>query len=87
MQFTAFPNPATDFVCLKVDASTEFIAGSLKVESLKYTINELSGKVLQTGILLKETERINFSIYAQGTYILTVQQNNQLVKSFQIIKN
>jgi hypothetical protein len=76
---TAFPNPTSDFISLKVESS--------KVESLQYTITDLSGRVLQTNKLLENNQQISFLNYAVGTYFITVQQNSKLVKSFKIIKN
>lgn len=75
----AFPNPTSDFISLKVESS--------KVESLQFTITDISGKILQNGNFTNEPEQINFSSYAAGTYIVTISQNNQILKSFQIIKN
>ena len=81
LEFTiiAFPNPTSDFISLKVE--------STKVESMQYTITDLSSRVLQIGKVLYETKQINFSNYAVGTYLISITQNNQLLKSFQIIKN
>jgi len=78
-EITAFPNPTTDFISLKVESS--------KTESLQYTITDLSGRVLQTNKLLENNQQINFSGYAVGTYFITISQNSKLVKSFKIIKN
>lgn len=84
---TAFPNPTSNFISLKVNASTMLSTGSSKVESLQFAVTDLSGKISQTGKILNETEQINFSNYAVGTYIVTISQNNQLVKTVKIIKN
>ena len=52
-----------------------------------YTITDFSGKVLQTAKVRSDIEQINFSNYTAGTYFITVQENNQLIKSFKIMKN
>ncbi len=75
----AYPNPTSDFVTLKVESS--------KVENLQVTVTDLTGKVLQNYKFANETEQINFSSYSVGTYLISITQNNQFIKSFQIIKN
>lgn len=79
IEMLVYPNPTSDFINLKVESS--------KVESLQFTITDLSGKVLQNGKFANQTEQIYFSSYAVGTYLITISQNNQILKSFQIIKN
>jgi len=78
IEMSVYPNPTSDLISLKVESS--------KVESMQYTITDLSGKVLQTVKMQSNIEQINFSSYANGTYLITVSENNQLIKSFQIIK-
>ena len=80
INMSVYPNPTTDFISLKVESS--------KAEGMQYTITDFSGKVLQTSNLKSDIEQINFSNYANGVYFLSVkQENNQLIKSFKIIKN
>ncbi len=76
---SVYPNPTSDFISLKVESS--------KAEDLQYTITDFSGRVLQTSNFVGDIEQINFSNYAVGTYFISVTENNQLIKSFKIIKN
>ncbi len=76
---TAFPNPTTDFIRLNVEGTN--------VENLKYTITDISGKVLQNNRLLENNQQISFANYTVGTYLITISQNKKVVKSFKIIKN
>ena len=78
IQMSVYPNPTTDFVSLKVESS--------KIEGMQYTITDFSGRVLQTENFAEVIEQINFSNYAAGTYFISVVENNQLIKSFKIIK-
>ena len=78
IEMTVSPNPTSDLVSLKVE--------SLQVESMQYTITDLSGKVLANGEILSTLQTLNFTNYSAGTYLISVSQNNQLIKSFQIIK-
>jgi hypothetical protein len=75
---TAFPNPTSDLICLKVE--------STKVEHINYAVSDISGKVLLNGNTANQLEQINFSNYAPGVYFMSVTQNNKLLKSFKIIK-
>ena len=79
INMSVYPNPTSDFISLKVESS--------KVEDLQYTITDFSGKVLQTENFAGDIEQINFTNYAVGTYFISVTENNQLIKSFKIIKN
>jgi hypothetical protein len=76
---TAYPNPTSDLVTIDFPSSEGH--GNVKI-----IVTDLSGKVLQTSEMQSDLEQINFSSYANGTYLITVSQNNQSVKSFQIIK-
>lgn len=78
MNVLIYPNPTSDFISLKVESS--------KVESMQYTITDLSGKVLATEKLHSTLQTLNFTNYSAGTYLISISQNNQLIKSFQIIK-
>jgi len=79
ISISVYPNPTTDFISLKIESS--------KVEDMQYTITDFSGRVLQTDNFTDDIEQINFSNYAAGTYFISVTENNQLIKSFKIIKN
>jgi len=79
INMSVYPNPTTDFISLKVEKS--------KAENMQYTVTDFSGKVLQTENFAGDIEQINFSNYAVGTYFISVMENNQLIKSFKIIKN
>ena len=79
IEMTVYPNPTSDFISLKVESS--------KAENMRYTIIDFTGKVLQISDFSSDIEQINFSNYAVGTYFISVMENNQLIKSFQIIKN
>jgi len=82
-QFEAivYPNPTIDFVILKIDVSATYNKGNLQ-----YRITDISGKILQNEKIRGNIQQINFSGFAIGTYFITIQLNNQFVKSFKIIK-
>ncbi len=88
IEMTVYPNPTNDIVSLKVESSKVYPVGnSNRVESMQYTVTDLSGKVLEQGEILSTLQTLNFTNYSVGTYLISISRNNQLIKSFQIIKN
>ena len=75
-----FPNPTTDLVT--IDFPTSEGHGNVKI-----IVTDFSGKALHTYNFAGDIEQINFSNYVAGTYFITIKENNQLIKSFKIIKN
>lgn len=85
---TAVEDLATDkHQCISQPYKRLYKFKSSKVEGMQYTITDFTGRVLQTENFAGDIEQINFSNYTSGTYFITVQENNQLIKSFKIIKN
>jgi len=79
LECSAYPNPATDYLILKVENSD--------YENLTYQLYNLSGKLL-TNEKLKENEAIITMVdFAQGIYFLKVTDNQKEIKTFKIIKN
>lgn len=79
---SAYPNPTTDFLTLKVDAST-----MLSIQSMSYQLYDISGKLLETKKLESNETSIIMSNLAAATYFLKVTEGNKEVKTFKIIKN
>ena len=79
---SAYPNPTTDFLQIKVDAST-----TLSIQSLTYQLFDMNGKLLQTKKLTGTETRIDMSSYVPSTYFVRVIKGNQSIKEFKIIKN
>jgi len=75
---TAYPNPASDFIILKVE--------NFEIENLNFCITNMQGEKLQVEKMSSNNQQINFSNYKVGTYFITLNRNNQFIKSFQIIK-
>ena len=76
---TAYPNPATDFLSLKVE--------NFSFNDLTYYLFDINGKILITEKVTDITTTINLSEFQQGTYFLKVISKKQEVKTFAIIKN
>ena len=80
IEMLVYPNPTSDFISLNFAKIQNF-------DKISYTITDFSGRVLQTAELKTDLVQINFLNYAVGNYFITVQENNQLIKTFKIIKN
>jgi hypothetical protein len=83
LQCSAYPNPATDILMLKMEGGVE----TDNYPSLRVSLYDLTGKLLEK----KEIEGIETPISmrnrAHSTYFLKVTVNNIEVKTFKIIKN
>jgi hypothetical protein len=82
MKCTAYPNPTTDCLTLKVDAATAF-----SVQPLSFQLYDINGKLLENKIIEADETTINMVNYASAAYFLKVIQNNKEIKTFKIIKN
>ena len=80
IEMSVFPNPTSDLINLKL---TDF----QNLSGLSYVITDISGKVLAKNKILSTSQTLNFTNYTDGTYLISITENNQLIKSFQIIKN
>ena len=80
INISVYPNPTSDFISLNFAKVSNF-------GKVSYLVTDFSGRVLQTENFTDDIEQINFSNYAEGTYFISVTENNQLIKSFKIIKN
>jgi len=79
---TAYPNPTTDFLQLKVDASTK-----LSIQSMSYQLYDMNGKLLQNKKLTGTETQIDMSNLVPATYFVRVIAESKSIKEFKIIKN
>lgn len=78
LEITAFPNPAADFIYVKI--------GSEEIENFQFSISDMSGNIIQTGKFTENQQQISLAGKSTGTYMLYLFFENNLVKSFKIIK-
>ena len=76
---TIYPNPTTNYLTLKVDDN--------ELSTLSFQLIDLQGKVIENKKVTATTSTINVESLPKATYFLTVTDNNQLIKTFKIIKN
>jgi hypothetical protein len=79
LQCLVYPNPASDFVTLKLD--------NCKTEDLTYQIYDINGKLLKNKIIDGIETTILMKNFVPATYFLKVFQNHIEIKTFKIIKN
>jgi len=79
LEASVYPNPTTDLLVLSVN--------ELK-EDFKYQVLDMAGKLLINGKLTNTQTQLDFSSYAAGSYYVNIISNqNQNMKTFQVIKN
>ncbi|MCF8297624.1 MAG: T9SS type A sorting domain-containing protein [Saprospiraceae bacterium] len=81
LKCTAFPNPTTEFLTLKVDASS-----ALNIQSLNYQLYDISGKLLESKKLTSNEITISMANFVTATYFLKVCDKGKELKIFKIIK-
>ncbi|MBS4013791.1 MAG: T9SS type A sorting domain-containing protein [Bacteroidetes bacterium] len=74
----AFPNPANDFVYLKIESS-EF-------EGVQFVVYDINGRMLIRQHFSSELEKISFSDLRSGVYFIKVIHKEKELKNFKIIK-
>ncbi len=79
LQCVTYPNPATDFLILKVY--------NYENMSLSYKLYDINGKLLENKNVEGNETSIVMSNLIPATYFLKVIQSNKEVKTFKIIKN
>jgi hypothetical protein len=73
-----YPNPTSDYIMLKISDNA--------LNNLSYKLIDVNGKAIANGSVSDTDTRIAMQSLALGMYILKVNQNNQELKTFKIIK-
>jgi len=76
---TAYPNPANDFLTLKVE--------NYDIENLSFQLFEINGKLLESKKINDSETNITIANLVSGTYFLKVVSDKKEIKTFKIIKN
>ena len=94
IEFVTLSNPELTAVTLKAvtypNPTTESITLALKdadLTGLSYVMVDILGRLVNKGTVSKAETKIGMKSLPIGVYILRVQQNNQALKTFKIIKN
>ena len=79
LELVAYPNPTQETLTLKID--------NYKKESLTYQLYDLQGKLWDSQSLKGAQTQLEMKDLAVGTYLLSIQDEETLIKTFRIIKN
>lgn len=79
LELSVYPNPTTNFLQLKIESE--------QLENLSYQLIDLQGKVIESKKVSNTTTTVTMENLLPATYFLRVTDNNQIVKTFKIIKN
>jgi len=79
LKAVTYPNPTTDFIILALTDAD--------LRGVSYTMYDLLGRFVNKGTVATFETKIGMKSLPIGEYILRVQQNNQALKTFKIIKN
>lgn len=78
LDLQAFPNPTTDYLHLKVESEA--------LNDLTFQLIDLNGKLIESKIISSTTETIHLGDLPSATYFLKVNNKNNALKTFKIIK-
>lgn len=73
----SYPNPVVEELTIEIPNNEQ---------TLELLIYSMDGKLMGS-FQIKETLKINFSKYTPGTYIISLKNNTELIKSYKIIKS
>ena len=82
LEWIVFPNPASEAISLKVDATT-----SLSMHSIAYHLFDINGNLLESKPIEDNITIIPIQNLLPSVYFLLITNSNKEVKLFKIIKN
>ncbi len=74
-----FPNPASEALTVQLDG--------LPTTDLHYQLFDADGRLADSGRINSDPQTIPFGTHANGTYLLTVIQDQSILRTFRIIKH
>jgi uncharacterized surface anchored protein len=73
--------------CIYLKEKTSCATGTdATLSDLSYALYDLQGRAVTKGLTTQSNTQIDMQSLATGTYVLKVNQNNQELKTFKIIK-
>lgn len=76
-EMSVYPNPVNDLLIMQVEL----------LPDLQFTLHDVTGVLINRGLVLNERSEIDFSYLSPAIYILRVFDNNQQIRIFQIVKH
>ena len=85
LSVSAYPNPATDYLILKIGNDVKTNSRSSQ-KNILYQLFDINGKMINTKKVIKGETKIKTDNLKQGSYLLRIIENNKEIKVFKIIK-
>tara|TARA_B100000795_G_scaffold39957_1_gene26294 strand:- start:524 stop:1000 length:477 start_codon:yes stop_codon:yes gene_type:complete len=76
LELSVYPNPTTNYLTLKVE----------KTENLNYQLFDMQGKIIENQKVANNSTTIKMEDLPIATYFLKVTKNNEIIKTFKVIK-
>ncbi|NHN25028.1 T9SS type A sorting domain-containing protein [Flavobacterium jejuense] len=79
LKMLAYPNPTTDVLNLTIEENDV-------LSDMSYQLIDFNGRVIKSSTISNQSTTIPMAAYQKAIYMLTVTQNNTIIKTFKIIK-
>lgn len=79
LTYKVYPNPTSDFLTLSISNYT--------AENFSFVVMSIDGRVVSTGKVSGNETIISMESLASGQYLVNINSNSSLIKSFKVIKN
>ncbi|MEX2485769.1 MAG: T9SS type A sorting domain-containing protein [Brumimicrobium sp.] len=76
----AYPNPAHDRVVIETDAPSG-------MENVSYNMYDNQGRLVKEGKISSSETSIDVTDLVKANYFIKIVENNELIKTFKIVKN
>ncbi|WP_106794723.1 T9SS type A sorting domain-containing protein [Aquimarina sp. Aq78] len=78
LNVSTYPNPTTDRLTLLINL--------VNLVNINFQIHDIHGKLIANNSIKGNISTIEMGTYAKGTYILSIKDRNNTLKTFKIIK-
>ena len=77
LELSVYPNPTYDYLTLKTEGN----------DKMAYQLYDVQGKLIDSQEVTSDNTIITVVALTKATYFLKVTKNNQIVKTFKVVKN
>ena len=77
--FNVYPNPTTHFLTLNIP--------NIENSALRYWLSDITGKILTNEQIHSKNTTITMETLPKAIYFLKITENNEIIKTFKIIKH
>jgi hypothetical protein len=78
LNMLVYPNPTTDVLNLSIEEN--------ELSGMSYQLVDFNGRVIKSSVISNQNTTISMTEYQMAIYVLNVNQNNKIIKTFKIIK-